>query len=101
MQYGDAMRDCNGEAPRGSAMGRRCDLAGGPSQGLGAERWEDLLRQSLGGREKVEKALRAKIPFQSADIKRRKGQLSLSESRVESRDSDMHAQRHKLAQLRG
>ena len=66
----------------------------------GAEQREGRLRQSLGDREKVEEALRAKVSAQSAALERQKGQLSLLESRVEGRDSDMHAQRHELAELR-
>lgn len=65
----------------------------------GAEQREGRLRQSLGDRKKVEEALRAKVSAQGAALERQKGQLSLLELRVEGRDSDMHAQRHELAEL--
>ena len=66
----------------------------------GADRREGLLRQSLGDLAKVEGALRSKLSSQDVELERQKCQLSLLETRVEGRDSDINAQRQELAQLR-
>lgn len=66
----------------------------------GADRREGLLRQSLGDLAKVEGALRSKLSSQDEELERQKCQLSLLETRVEGRDSDINAQRQELAQLR-
>ena len=48
----------------------------------------------------MEGALRSKLSSQDEELERQKCQLSLLETRVEGRDSDINAQRQELAQLR-